>query len=76
MDRAPSRADLIEKVLRSVERRNAPPKLWGDALVVPIRLSRLIVDRLSYFVKRGMENNPKLGIVSTDDNLLRFITNI
>ena len=37
---------------------------------------RLIVDRSSYFDKKGMENNPKLGIVYTDDDLLRFITNI
>lgn len=37
---------------------------------------RLIVDRSNYFDKKGMENNPKLGIVYTDDDLLRFITNI
>jgi uncharacterized protein len=37
---------------------------------------RLIIDRPSYFDKKGMENNPKLGIVYTDDDLLRFITNI
>jgi DUF2075 family protein len=37
---------------------------------------KLFVDRSSYFDKKGMENNPKLGIVYTDEDLLRFITNI
>jgi DUF2075 family protein len=37
---------------------------------------RLFVDRSSYFDKKGMENNPKLGFVYTDVDLLRFITNI
>lgn len=37
---------------------------------------RLVVDRASYFDKKGKENNPKLGIVYTDDDLLRYITNI
>jgi DUF2075 family protein len=38
--------------------------------------ARLFVDRKSYFDKKGMENNPRLGIVYTDEDLLRFITNI
>lgn len=37
---------------------------------------RLKVDRASYFDKKGKENNPKLDIVYTDDDLLRYITNI
>jgi uncharacterized protein len=37
---------------------------------------RLFIDRSHYFDKKGMENNPKLGIVYTDDDLLRFITNV
>lgn len=37
---------------------------------------RLLFDRSSYFDTKGMENNVKLGIVYTDDDLLRFSTNI
>lgn len=37
---------------------------------------RLMVDRASYFDKKGKENNLKLDIVYTDDDLLRYITNI
>ena len=37
---------------------------------------RLIVDRAQYFDKKGKENNKALGTIYTDDDLLRFITNI
>jgi DUF2075 family protein len=37
---------------------------------------RLFVDRASYFDKKGKENNPVLGRSYTNDDLLRFITNI
>nr|WP_157002073.1 DUF2075 domain-containing protein [Agromyces laixinhei] len=37
---------------------------------------QLYVDRGSYHDKKGKENNPTLGITYTDDDLLRFITNI
>ncbi|TFD34147.1 DUF2075 domain-containing protein [Cryobacterium cryoconiti] len=37
---------------------------------------KLIIDRGSYFDKKGKENNPVLGKTYTDDDLLRFITNI
>jgi DUF2075 family protein len=37
---------------------------------------KLVVDRGSYFDKKGKENNPVIGKVYTDDDLLRFITNI
>lgn len=37
---------------------------------------RLFVDRSSYFDTSGMQNNRKLGIVYTDEDILRFITNI
>jgi len=37
---------------------------------------RLFVDRDSYRDKKGKENNPVLGKVYTDEDLLRFITNI
>jgi DUF2075 family protein len=48
----------------------------GPDLRYDAEASRLWVDRKSYFDKKGMENNPRLGIVYTDDDLLRFITNI
>lgn len=37
---------------------------------------RLFVERDRYHDKKGKENNAKLGISYTDDDLLRFITNI
>jgi hypothetical protein len=37
---------------------------------------RLFIDRDSYFDKKGKENNPKLGIVFSDDDLLEFIAGI
>ncbi|SPJ86899.1 uncharacterized protein FTOL_11924 [Fusarium torulosum] len=37
---------------------------------------RLRVDRNSYFDKKGKENNPALGRTYSDDDLLRFITQI
>ena len=37
---------------------------------------RMIFDRAHYFDKKGMENNPRLGITYTDDDLLRFVRNI
>lgn len=41
----------------------------------PVR-RRLSVDRDSYFDKKGKENNPALGRTYSDDDLLRFITQI
>ncbi|KAH7357110.1 hypothetical protein BKA65DRAFT_474902 [Rhexocercosporidium sp. MPI-PUGE-AT-0058] len=37
---------------------------------------RLFIDRKSYCDKRGKENNPVLGKTYSDDDLLRFITQI
>jgi DUF2075 family protein len=37
---------------------------------------RLVFDRSQYFDAKGMENNPRLGITYTDDDLLRFVQNI
>lgn len=37
---------------------------------------RLFIDRKSYFDKKGKENNPRLGKEYSDDDLLRFITQI
>jgi len=36
----------------------------------------LYIDRAAYHDKKGKENNPTLGITYTDEDLLRFITNI
>lgn len=41
----------------------------------PISCS-IIVDRANYYDKKGKENNPKLGLVYTDQHLLRYIKNI
>jgi hypothetical protein len=37
---------------------------------------RLIVDRDSYFDKKGKENNPTLGKKYSDEDLLRYISNV
>lgn len=37
---------------------------------------RLFIDRKSYFDKKGKENNPRLRRTYSDDDLLRFITQI
>lgn len=37
---------------------------------------RLIVDRDSYFDKKGKENNPTLGKTYSDEDLLRYICNV
>lgn len=47
-----------------------PDLRWDDAG------GRLVVDRSSYFDKKGQENNRALGRTYTDDDLLVFIRNI
>ena len=37
---------------------------------------RLFIDRAAYRDKKGKENNPLLGKVYTDDDLLRYVVNI
>jgi DUF2075 family protein len=37
---------------------------------------RLFIDRSSYFDRKGVENNRRLGITYSDEDLLRYITNI
>jgi len=37
---------------------------------------RLIVDRDSYFDKKGKENNPALGRTYSDEDLLRYVCNV
>jgi DUF2075 family protein len=48
----------------------------GGDLRYDAKSRRLRFDRSNYFDKKGMENNRKLGITYTDDDMLRFITNI
>lgn len=48
----------------------------GPDLRFDLETQSIVVDRASYFDKKGKENNPKLGLVYTDDDLLRYITNI
>jgi len=36
----------------------------------------IVFDRASYFDKKGKENNPRLGIRYSDDDLLRYVRNI
>lgn len=48
----------------------------GPDLRFDLATQSLVVDRASYFDKKGKENNPKLGLVYTDSDLLRYITNI
>lgn len=47
------------------------PDLWFDTTEQRIR-----VNRASYHDTKGKENNPRLGIVYTDEDLLRFVSNI
>ena len=37
---------------------------------------RLVVDRDSYFDKKGKENNPTLGKTYSDEDLLRYVSNV
>ncbi|POH69948.1 MULTISPECIES: DUF2075 domain-containing protein [Cryobacterium] len=48
----------------------------GPDLSYDAGAGRLVVDRSQYFDKKGKENNAVLGKVYTDEDLLRFITNI
>jgi hypothetical protein len=48
----------------------------GDDLQWDENAQRLVVDRDSYFDKKGKENNPTLGKTYTDEDLLRYICNV
>lgn len=48
----------------------------GNELRYDPLAKRLFIDRASYFDTKGKENNRALGESYTDDDLLRFITNI
>lgn len=54
---------------------------YGGVIIGPdlrwdVQRGRLAVDRESYFDTKGKENNPVLGKTYSDDDLLRYITNI
>ena len=48
----------------------------GLDLRFDIERKRLFIDRKSYFDTRGKQNNPQLGKIYSDDELLRYITQI
>ena len=48
----------------------------GPDLCFDPTAGRLFVNRKSYFDVKGKENNSRLGITYTDEDLLRFLTNI
>ncbi|WP_278237007.1 DUF2075 domain-containing protein [Isoptericola sp. AK164] len=48
----------------------------GPDLRYDRRQRRLVIDRANYHDKKGKENNPRLGIVYTDEDLRSFILNI
>lgn len=43
---------------------------WDD------RQQRVVFDRSQYFDTKGMENNPRLGVTYTDEDLRRYVVNI
>lgn len=48
----------------------------GPDLRFDLETQSIVIDRASYFDKKGKENNPKLGLVYSDSDLLRYIVNI
>jgi DUF2075 family protein len=48
----------------------------GPDLRYDPRTGRLVVDRASYFDRKGKENNPTLGLTYSDDDLLRYVVNV
>lgn len=48
----------------------------GPDLAYDAAARRIVVNRASYFDKKGKENNPVLGKVYTDEDLLQFVRNI
>lgn len=48
----------------------------GNDLRCDPATGKLIFDRGSYYDKKGRENNPKLGIKYSDDDLLEYVRNI
>ncbi|SEB63531.1 hypothetical protein SAMN04489806_1358 [Paramicrobacterium humi] len=48
----------------------------GPDLRYNAQQQRLIFDRSHYFDTKGKENNPRLGLIYTDEDLLQFVCNI
>ncbi|MBN9140064.1 MAG: DUF2075 domain-containing protein [Micrococcales bacterium] len=48
----------------------------GPDLRLDPATGRIVADRESYRDQRGKENNPTLGLVYTDEDLLRYIVNV
>ena len=48
----------------------------GEDLRYDRDADRIVFDRAHYFDKKGRENNPKLGITYSDEDLLRYVRNI
>lgn len=48
----------------------------GRELRYDTSTNRIVFDRSSYHDKKGRENNPKLGIVYSDEDLLEYVRNI
>ena len=48
----------------------------GPDLYFDQELGKIAFNRERYFDKKGKENNPTLGIFYTDDDLLKYVTNI
>lgn len=48
----------------------------GPDLKYDAKSRRLVFDRTNYFDTKGKENNPRLGITYTDEDLLQFVLNI
>ncbi|MDP9883112.1 DUF2075 family protein/DNA replication protein DnaC [Sinomonas atrocyanea] len=48
----------------------------GPELTYDPAMQRFVVDRSNYHDKKGKENNPRLGIVYSDEQLLEYIVNI
>jgi DUF2075 family protein/predicted GIY-YIG superfamily endonuclease len=48
----------------------------GNDLVYDAHTKQFVFNRDSYFDKKGKENNPRLGIQYTDEDLLEYVKNI
>lgn len=48
----------------------------GEDLRYDVKSERIIFDRAEYYDKKGRENNSKLGITYSDDEVLQYIRNI
>lgn len=74
---SPTSADEVGSIhtVQSYDLNYAGVIIGPDLRFDPVE-QRLLVDRASYFDKKSTENNLKQGIVYTDSNLLRYITNI